>query len=63
MNPYINNYVSLPDNKVDLLIKFLNQNDGKLSKRKREKKFEELTEEEIKNIETRYLEIYNIQKD
>ena len=32
-------------------------------KKKRETKFEELTEEEIKNIETRYLEIYNIQKD
>ena len=61
MNQYINNYISLPDNKVDLLIKFLNQNDGKLSKRKREKKFEELTEEEIINIETRYLEIYKIQ--
>lgn len=63
MNQYINNYVSLPDNKVDLLIKFLNQTDGKLSKRKREKNFEELTEEEIKNIEAGYLEIYNIQKD
>jgi len=28
-----------------------------------EKKIEELTEEEIKNIEARYLEIHNIQKD
>ncbi len=30
---FINNYLSLPDTKVDLLIKLLDQNNGKLSKK------------------------------
>lgn len=54
MTNYINSIVTLPDTKVDLLIKFLNQNQGKLSKNKREKEFEELTDEEIKSIEESY---------
>ncbi|MEA3318188.1 MAG: Fic family protein, partial [Bacteroidota bacterium] len=46
MNHFINNIVSLEDNKVDLLIKFLGQNSGKLSKKRRLSQFQELSSEE-----------------
>lgn len=55
----INAQVTLPDTKVDLLIKFLDQNNGKLSKKKREKEFEELTNEEVSEIEDAFQNIFN----
>ncbi len=55
---FINDHTSLPDTKVDLLIKFLNQNDGKLSKRKREKHFGELADQEINILEKSFEEIF-----
>lgn len=54
----INSFLNLPDTRVDLLIKYLNQNNGKLSKRKRQKDFDELTEAEISTIEEHYAEIF-----
>ncbi|VAW23503.1 Filamentation induced by cAMP protein Fic [hydrothermal vent metagenome] len=54
----INSFITLPDTKVDLLIKFLCQNNGKLSNRKRQKDFDELTEKEITIIEEHYSEIF-----
>ena len=54
----INALVTLPDTKVDLLIKFLNQNNGKLSKNKRAKEFEELTDTEINTIEEFYATVF-----
>ena len=60
MTQLINSYVTLPDTTVDLLIKFLNQNNGKLSKKKRQKEFVELTDEEIARIEEGFLEIFSI---
>jgi Fic family protein len=54
----INSFTNLPDTRVDLLIKYLNQNKGKLSKRKRQKDFDELSEEEISMIEEYYGEIF-----
>ncbi|KAA2218515.1 Fic family protein [Maribacter flavus] len=54
MTNFINSVVTLPDTKVDLLIKFLNQNEGKLSKNKRDKEFDELNDEEIAAIEEFY---------
>lgn len=54
----INSFLNLPDTRVDLLIKYLNQNKGKLSKRKRQKNFDELSEEEISMIEEYYTEIF-----
>jgi len=54
----INSFINLPNNKVDLLIKYLNQNNGILSKTIRQKHFSELTEEEISSIEEYYDEIY-----
>ncbi len=58
LNQQINLISVLPDNKVDLLIKILIQNNGKLSKRKREKEFGELTDREIAQIEKSFTEIF-----
>jgi len=57
---YINNCLSLPDTKVDLLIKLLNQNNGKLSKNKRNKEFDDITDEEILSIEENFQSIFEI---
>lgn len=54
----INEIVSLPDHKVDLLIKILRQNQGKLFKAKREKFFEELADDEVARIEEIYSQIF-----
>lgn len=55
---FINVHVTLPDTKVDLLIKFLDQNNGKLSKKKRDKEFEELTNKEVQEIESAFQSIF-----
>lgn len=60
MSKYINTYFSLPDNKVDLLIKLLNKNNGRLSKNKRQKKFDEITDEEVSSIEENFQSIFKI---
>ncbi len=54
----INSFINLPDTRVDLLIKLLNQSKGKLSKKKRDAHFEELTEKEISIVEEYYEEIF-----
>ncbi|MGB3222739.1 MAG: Fic family protein [Desulforhopalus sp.] len=58
LNEFIKNYIDMPDTLVDLLIRFLSQNDGKLSKRAREREFEKLTDSEAHAIETKYAEIF-----
>ncbi|HYQ57784.1 MAG TPA: Fic family protein [Draconibacterium sp.] len=54
----INSFLTLPDTRVDLLIKLLNQNNGRLSKRKRQNDFDELTDEDISLIEEYYADIF-----
>ncbi|PXY41687.1 cell filamentation protein Fic [Flavobacterium cheongpyeongense] len=54
MKSYLDDIFQMPDKTVALLIRFLEQNDGKLSKRAIEKEFSALTEEEIKEIERNY---------
>lgn len=58
LNEFIKNYIDMPDKLVDLLIRFLTQNDGKLSKRAREKEFDKLTDKEIYAIEKKYADIF-----
>lgn len=58
LNDFIKNYIDMPDSLVDLLIRFLSQNDGKLSKRAREREFEKLTSSEIQVIEGKYAEVF-----
>ncbi len=47
----INEFIEMPDNKIKSLITFILQNNGKLSKNKKEKYYEKLTEVEIESIE------------
>ena len=48
----INEMIEMLDNKIKSLITFILQNKGKLSKKKKEKYFEKLTFQEIKEIES-----------
>ena len=59
LNDFIKNYIDMPDRLVDLLIRFLNQNDGRLSKRAREKEFNQLTKVETQAIENKYDEFFH----
>ena len=58
MNDFIKNYIDMPDNLVDLLIRFLGQNNGMLSKRARDKEFSKLTKDEVRTIERKYEEVF-----
>jgi len=58
LNEFIKNYIDMPDKQIDLLIRFLNQNSGRLSKRAREKEFNRLTGSEITTIERKYHDIF-----
>ena len=58
LNQFIQNYIGMPDHLVDLLIRFLFQNNGKLSKRGRSKEFDKLTDKEIQAIEAKYAEVF-----
>lgn len=58
MKYFLENTFEMPDNTVALLIRFLEQNQGLLSKRAQKNEFSELTANEILNIEKRYKEIF-----
>jgi Fic family protein len=58
MKRYLDDHFEMPDKTVALLIRFLEQNDGKLSKRARTREFDALTDEEVREIENRYHEIF-----
>ena len=55
---FVDDEFEMPDKMVALLVRFLDQNNGSLSKRAREKEFGALTEVEINQIENRYNEIF-----
>lgn len=55
---YIDNAFEMPDKMVALLLRFLEQNAGKLSKRAREKEFVLLNDQEIVEIEQNYKSIF-----
>lgn len=59
MRLFIKNYIEMPDRLVDLLIRFLNQENGKISKRARQKEFNSLKEDEITTIQKKYMEIFS----
>ena len=58
LNEFIKNYIDMPDNLVDLLIRFLSQNNGKLSNRARGREFKKLTDSETQAIEIKYAEVF-----
>lgn len=57
MKAWLDDRFQMPDKIVALLIRFLEQNNGLLSKRAREKEFAELTIDEVKVVEKKYKEI------
>jgi hypothetical protein len=59
MKTFVNNYVDMPDRIVNLLIRFLHQNNGKFSKRAREKEFSALTDKEVKVLENKFQETFS----
>jgi len=59
LDNFIKNYIDMPDRLVDLLISFLSQNNGRLSKRSREKEFKHLTDAEVQVIERKYDDIFS----
>ncbi len=55
---FINNYIQMPDKTIDMLIRFLYQNEGVLSKRARAKEFASLTQDEIATLENKYRDVF-----
>jgi hypothetical protein len=49
----------MPDRMIDLLIRFLRQENGKLSKRARKKEFHGLNDNEVKALEEKYEDIFS----
>lgn len=58
MKSFIENYIAMPDRLVNLLIRFLQQENGVLSKRAKEKEFDSLTHEEVKVIEAKFQAVF-----
>lgn len=56
----INEMIEMPDNKIKSLITFVIQNQGTLSKRKKEKYYEQLTSKEITKIQEIVQELFEI---
>ncbi len=56
---FIDDEFEMPDKMVAMLVRFLEQNDGKLSKRAREKEFSALTDAEVEEIEKVYQEVFS----
>ena len=52
----------MPERTVELLFRFLHQNDGALSTRAREKEFASLTAEEAAAAETAYRETFGSER-
>ena len=60
MKSWLDNIFEMPDKMIAMLIRFLEQNNGSLSKRAQEKEFKNLTANEIKKIEKQYKMIFDI---
>jgi Fic family protein len=58
MKSWLDDHFQMPDNMVALLIRFLDLNNGALSKRSGEKEFIGLTDREVKEIEENYQSIF-----
>jgi hypothetical protein len=56
----VESFLDMPERLIDLLFRFLHQNNGRLSRRAREREFRELTDEEAERIETIYGEAFQI---
>jgi Fic family protein len=59
MKAWLDDRFEMPDKMVALLVRFLEQNNGTISKRAKEKEFKELTDTEIQQIEKQYQIFFN----
>jgi len=57
---FLDNEFEMPDKTVALLVRFLEQNNGSLSKRARENEFQNLNNTEVLQIETKFKKIFFI---
>ena len=55
---HITGFIEMPDSIIDLLFRFLHQNEGRLSNRARTQEFDALTEEEVRRVEYIYQDIF-----
>jgi len=60
MKAWLDDRYQMPDKMVSLLIRFLEQNSGSLSKRSREKEFAKFTDKDAKKIEANYKSVFEI---
>jgi hypothetical protein len=60
---YLENIFDMPDKMVALVIRFLEQNNGRFSERAKEKEFTKLTKDEIEAIEDQYQKIFMDNQD
>ena len=58
MKTWLDNTFEMPDTMIAMLIRFLEQNNGVLSKRAKDKEFKDLSSNEIKKIEKQYKMIF-----
>ena len=58
MKACLDDNIEMPDKTVALLIRFLEQNNGKLSNRARTQEFLALTNEEVELIENQYQDVF-----
>lgn len=58
MKTWIDQHFEMPDRLVALLVRFLEQGNGKLSTRAKSKEFKALTPEEVERIENKFREIF-----
>jgi hypothetical protein len=58
MKSWLDDRFEMPDMMVSLLIRFLEQNNGVISKRARGKEFEAFSPSEIEGIESKYRELF-----
>jgi len=59
---FVENEFEMPDKLVATMVRFLEQNEGKLSKRAREKEFAALNQKEVASIEEMYRQIFEKDK-
>ena len=59
MKTYLDDHFEIPDKMVALLVRFLEQGNGILSQRVREKEFRTFTPAEVMAIEEKYQEVFN----
>ncbi|MEJ7829425.1 MAG: Fic family protein [Segetibacter sp.] len=59
MKAYVDDFFDMPDKMVSLLVRFLEQGNGKLSERTKAKEFAALTEKEAIQLENKYAEIFS----